>query len=391
MKQRDIALLMDAVAPAIVDLFGKALAPVLERLAATEKKLAAAEAALAEWPDVEGIVARAIGELPQVPTAEEIVALMPKAPTAEEVAGLIPRPEDGKSVSIDEVRALVGEAVAALPAMPTAEEIAALVVVPEIDAEGLKSAVNEEVGRQVAALPAPVEVDVAALARSVATSLEDPIKQAAAEAVAQIPAPRGVDPEEIKAEIARQVCALPKPPTAEEVAALIPAPENGKSVTVADVSPLVEETVAKAVAALPAAKDGVGLVGALIDREGNLVVTLTDGSTKNLGGVLGRDGFSLEDFEVVDGEETFMLRFTRGDVVKEFPLPKPTLADFYRGVWKEGPHKAGSVVTWGGSIWLAKRETEDRPETSDAWTLIVKKGRDGKDGEAPRGPAKVKL
>lgn len=35
---------------------------------------------------------------------------------------------------------------------------------------------------------------------------------------------------------------------------------------------------------------GVGVAGALIDREGNLVVTLSDGTSKALGGVVGRDG-----------------------------------------------------------------------------------------------------
>jgi hypothetical protein len=37
-------------------------------------------------------------------------------------------------------------------------------------------------------------------------------------------------------------------------------------------------------------KDGVGLAGALIDRDGSLVVTLTNGEVKSLGSVVGKDG-----------------------------------------------------------------------------------------------------
>jgi hypothetical protein len=41
-------------------------------------------------------------------------------------------------------------------------------------------------------------------------------------------------------------------------------------------------------------KDGVGLANALIDRNGELVVTLTDGTTKNLGSVVSRQADSDE-------------------------------------------------------------------------------------------------
>ncbi|SEM53810.1 integrin beta 3 [Sphingomonas gellani] len=37
-------------------------------------------------------------------------------------------------------------------------------------------------------------------------------------------------------------------------------------------------------------RDGVGMAGALIDRAGNLVLTLTDGTVRELGVVVGRDG-----------------------------------------------------------------------------------------------------
>lgn len=39
-------------------------------------------------------------------------------------------------------------------------------------------------------------------------------------------------------------------------------------------------------------EDGVGIAGALIDRTGALVLTLSDGSTRELGQVVGRDGIN---------------------------------------------------------------------------------------------------
>lgn len=444
MKQGDVLMLMDGIAPAVASLIGKAMAPGLARLADAERELAVLKAALADRPDVDELIARAVDKavagLPAPPTAEAVAAAMPAPATAEEIAALIPRPADGKSVSIDDIRPLVAEAVAALPAMPTAEEIAAFVPTPQpgkdadpetirtmvrevaadmivipsaeeiashvktptaeevaalvppatpgrdADPETIKAAVADEVTRQIAEnLPEPPPaIDADALAADVAQRVEGTIKTEVAAAVAALPA----------IPTAEEVAAAVTVPTAAEIAALVPAPEPGKSVTVADLQPVVDEAVEKAVGRIPTPKDGVGLASALIDRDGELVLTMTDGTTKSLGLVVGKDGapgFDLDDFEVVDGPESFTLRFVRGDNVKEFTLAKGTLADFYRGVWREGPHKAGSVVTCGGSIWLAKRDTEDRPESSDAWTLIVKKGRDGKDGEAPRGPAKVKL
>ncbi|UFS77214.1 collagen-like protein [Tardiphaga sp. 37S4] len=146
-------------------------------------------------------------------------------------------------------------------------------------------------------------------------------------------------------------------------------------------------------------RDGVGLAGAVIDRSGDLVVTLTNGEHKNLGPVLGKngadgsaglpgangadgrdgaDGLGFDDFDLVEDERGFTLRFSRGDVVKDFPLPVVT----DRGVWRPQDYAKGSGVTWSGSFWIAQRDTSDKPETSDAWRLAVKRGQNGKDGKA---------
>lgn len=97
-------------------------------------------------------------------------------------------------------------------------------------------------------------------------------------------------------------------------------------------------------------------------------------------GIDGKDGLGFEDMSLAyDGERTIVVRFTRGELVKEFPLVMPILLD--RGVWKQGDFAKGDAVSFGGSLWIAQRDTSDKPETTDAWRLSVKRGRDGKDGK----------
>jgi hypothetical protein len=51
-----------------------------------------------------------------------------------------------------------------------------------------------------------------------------------------------------------------------------------------------------------------------------------------------------------------------------------------RGVWREGMYQTGDVVTWGGSSFVAQRETTEKPDPLNAntgWRLIAKRGRDG--------------
>lgn len=138
----------------------------------------------------------------------------------------------------------------------------------------------------------------------------------------------------------------------------------------------------------------LGTADALIDRDGNLVLTFSDGRTKSLGNVVGKDGkngapgengktFTLDDFDIeqyADGR-TFKFCFTQGDYMHSFEFAFPIVLD--RGVWKEGtPYEAGDAVTWAGSLWIAQRGTDAKPDTDDSgWRLAVKKGRDGRDGK----------
>lgn len=55
----------------------------------------------------------------------------------------------------------------------------------------------------------------------------------------------------------------------------------------------------------------------------------------------------------------------------------------YRGIWREGEFDHGDICTWAGSVWHCEQTTTDKPDgTSRAWVLMVKRGRDGRDGGA---------
>lgn len=142
-------------------------------------------------------------------------------------------------------------------------------------------------------------------------------------------------------------------------------------------------------------KDGVSLAAGVIDREHNLILTLSNGEQKNLGRVVGhdgapgkdgapgRDGFSLKDFdtEMLPDGQTILLKFGSGDILEIHELFFPVVVD--RGVWREGEaYTRGSGVTWGGSFWIAQRDNPGKPDTADGgWRLAVKKGQNGKDAK----------
>lgn len=110
-------------------------------------------------------------------------------------------------------------------------------------------------------------------------------------------------------------------------------------------------------------------------------------------GERGVDGLGFDDLSVeFDGERTAKLKFARGDQVKTFDLKFPIILD--RGVWKEGSYEKGDGVTWGGSFFIATRDTTSKPETpqaKDDWRLAVKRGQNGAAGtNGARGPQGMK-
>lgn len=150
----------------------------------------------------------------------------------------------------------------------------------------------------------------------------------------------------------------------------------------------------------PVGKDGAGIADLLIDRGGNLVATMTDGRTKSLGMVIGKDGergkdgADLSDVSIdFDGHRTVTVKAKGGEVVKSYVLGIPLDA----GYWRDGTTaEKGDVLTHDGNAWIARRDTKAKPclENAEDWRLLARKGRDGRDGMNGRdlGPPKpVKL
>lgn len=153
--------------------------------------------------------------------------------------------------------------------------------------------------------------------------------------------------------------------------------------------------------------DGIGLVAAVQNADGQLIITDTKGGVHNVGvvrgvngadgrdgsngangsngtdglhgkdGLHGRDGFGFEDMDMVETDEGFVLRFSREGVTKDFRVPVP----LDRGTFKDGQsYRKGDGVSFGGSFWIAQEDTTDKPETGKGWRLAVKRGRDGREG-----------
>lgn len=152
-------------------------------------------------------------------------------------------------------------------------------------------------------------------------------------------------------------------------------------------------------------KDGAGLAGALIDRSGELVITMTDGAVKSLGVVVGKDGapgadgqdgLSMADITRTYDPDTHEVveRWVIGGVTKELRVPAGGIRP--GGFWNEGDKSfAGQIKTHDGHAWVALRDTAAKPchENSADWQLFVRKGRDGrdgKDGKAPPAPVSLK-
>jgi integrin beta 3 len=249
---------------------------------------------------------------------------------------------------------------------------------------GPLKAANEALTARVAELETaakkPIEIDLTAVEKLFDAK------------IAELPVPelvKEVDREELAAAIGLAV---------DEAVAELPQPEKGdpgepgKDADPEALQAAIDAAVAKAVEALPMPKDGAagkdaaGIVEVLKDN-GELVLTLQDGRLIRTGvrdgekGQDGRDGFGFDDMDVavLDDDRTIELLFRRGEEEKAFTLKWPTV--IYRGVWHEADYAAGDSVTWGGSLWIAEKDTAAKPDTAESgWKLAVKKGRDGKNG-----------
>lgn len=81
-----------------------------------------------------------------------------------------------------------------------------------------------------------------------------------------------------------------------------------------------------------------------------------------------------------EGDREFSVTLAKSsgaEVVQKFAMP----IQIYKGVHRDGEkYDQYDNVTWAGSQWTStKSENTDKPGSSDAWTLVVKAGRNGKD------------
>lgn len=338
----------------------------------------------------------------------------------------------GASVTVADLQPLIAaELASALASVPPPKDGRDGVNVTPADVQPVIAA---EVARQVAMLPVPKDgqdgrgltpADVAPL-----------IESEVASAIKALPPPKdGTDGVSvtvadvqplIASEVARAVNALPIPKNGQD----------GRSVTPADVAPLIVAEVTKAIASIPSPTNGrdgrdapsleeltvvidahveksIGRLvvpkSALIDSDGHLLLSFTDGSTKDIGRVMGKDGtpgipgrdglpgskgergidgrdgldgLGLDDAVVeYDGERGFVFKFSRGSRVKEFgKFEIPCLIS--RGSWQEGRlYDKGDGVVRNGSFWEATAPTSEKPGNgATAWRLIAKCGADGRSG-----------
>lgn len=206
----------------------------------------------------------------------------------------------------------------------------------------------------------------------------------------------------------------------KSAAALVPKAEDGKSVTLDDVRPLVEELVSKAVAALPAPEKGKDAdLDVLKSHIGELVKTIQPAaplpvpSVEEIAGTFerrfsdltlswerqardtfekaadrmpkpkdGQDALSLENFDMVLGDDgrTVTVKMQAGETVIEKSVKIAAVID--RDIFKTGgAYEKGDGVSYGGSFWIAKCDApKGVPGSGETdWRCAVKKGRDGKD------------
>lgn len=275
------------------------------------------------------------------------------------------------------------------PIEPDLEAIAALVILPEV-----KDGKDAE------------PVDLEALAKAAAEFIELPkvdLALLAAEAAALVVMPEPIpgkdaDPVDLQA-IARSAAALievPKPiePDLEAIAKLVVLPEvkDGK-----DAEPVDLQALARAAAELiPVPEPEHGRDA--IDLE--ILPAIDESKQYPRGTYAAHNGGLWKSYErthgmrgwecIVDGIASAsvsqdavrefsvtLVKSSGTEVVQKFAMP----IQVYQGVHQEGKaYDQHDNVTWGGSQWTStKAENTDKPGTSDAWTLVVKAGRPGKD------------
>lgn len=158
--------------------------------------------------------------------------------------------------------------------------------------------------------------------------------------------------------VERRLAALPAPLKGDKG-------DPGPGVTAEDFRPLFEAEIAKAELAVE--RRVMDLVQRTLDK-----IPLPSN---------GKDGVGFDDLTITRDGRTIRHEYRRdGAVVKTFEFKTDELQ--YREIYKAGEaYERGDVVTWDGSIWIARSDTPGKPGEGDGWRLAVKRGRDGRPGE----------
>jgi hypothetical protein len=297
----------------------------------------------------------------------------------------------------------------------------------------------------------PIEVDVHGIATKAAALLPVPrdgrdaapvdFEAVVAKAVSMIPVPKdGKDapPVDVDAVVAKAVALIPPSKdgkdgkdapavdldaVAVKAAALVPRAADGRDgrdgVSLAELVPVIQGEVTKAVSAIPVPKDGEpgpqGPPGPAGDRgpegpsgrdgrdgvgsvgpQGERGQDGRDGEIGPMGptgpkgeqGPMGETGLGLDDLDLVvdEARKTWVFRASRGGVVvKEWAVPVPLDV----GTFSETQsYRRGNSVTKGGSIYIAQRDGlqgvtpgDGTVESGKAWRLSVARGKEGKQGK----------
>lgn len=153
--------------------------------------------------------------------------------------------------------------------------------------------------------------------------------------------------------------------------------DDGKSVTLTDIAPVIEAAVART--ALEFERRAMDAVDKAIDK----IPTPKDGN----------DGVSFESFEMEYVAETHevCVRATAAGRTKELRYPAGGIRP--GGYWREGTKALGGQA-WseGGNLWIAIKDTSAKPAwDSPDWFKAASKGRDAEPAKKPPTPGTVAL
>lgn len=323
-------------------------------------------------------IRKLFGDLePRIKAVEDAASAIPAL--VQRAVDSIPRPQDGKSVTADDVAPLLRSMVDALPPAKDGEPG------KSVSLDDVIPAVEASVAAAVAKIPVPQDgksVDPEDVGRMVDSAVqrhfaENPVRDGA-----------DADPAEIQRQVAAAVAEIPVPkdgPSTDQVremvaeaVAAIPKPQDGKSVSIdeviAAITPRLEDRIEATLA--KAALDFERRAQGVLERAIASIPKPKDG----------RDGLDLRNLkaEQVD-ERTITLTLADDERTEHVHLTFPVVID--RGVFSEagkpggGLYEKGDGVTFGGSFWIAQVDgPQGAPGISKDWRLAVKKGRDGKDG-----------